>query len=131
MRVSNTRQSETSPAFRIKRANGDWRWFVVNGTPYVDYERRAAVYWRWPRYTDQKKAEELLRDSETHYRILFESSSDAVMTVAPPLWKFTHGNPATVKIFGVKNEAEFTFARTLASVSRSAAGRATLRRKGY
>ena len=108
MRVLNTRQSETSPAFRIKRADGDWRWFVVNGTPYVDMKGKLQFIGVGRDITDQKKAEELLRDSETHYRILYESSSDAVMTVAPPSWKFTHGNPATVKMFGVKDEAEFT-----------------------
>ena len=39
---------------------------------------------------------------------LFLGSSDAVMTLAPPAWKFTSCNPATVRIFGVKDEAEFT-----------------------
>ena len=108
MRVFDTRQNETSPAFRVKRADGDWRWFMVNGTPYVDMKGELQFIGVGRDITDQKKAEELLRDSETHYRIIFESSSDAVMTVAPPSWKFTRGNPATVKMFGVKDEAEFT-----------------------
>ena len=30
------------------------------------------------------------------------------MTLAPPSWKFTSCNPATVKMFSVKDEAEFT-----------------------
>jgi PAS domain S-box-containing protein len=57
---------------------------------------------------DRKKAEDSLRDSEARHRTLFMSSSDAVMTVAPPSWKFTSCNPATVRMFGVKDEAEFT-----------------------
>src|SRR5262245_12341569 len=29
------------------------------------------------------------------------------MTLAPPTWRFTSGNPATVTMFGAKNEEEF------------------------
>lgn len=57
--------------------------------------------------TDRKLAEETLRASEDKYRGLFESSRDAIMTLEPPSWRFTSGNPATVKMFGVKDEAEF------------------------
>ena len=49
----------------------------------------------------------MLRDSEARHRALYQSSSDAVMTLAPPSWKFTCGNPATVRMFGAKDEAEF------------------------
>ncbi|MGD0091545.1 MAG: PAS domain S-box protein [Planctomycetota bacterium] len=57
--------------------------------------------------TEGKRAEEASRKSEEKYRCLFESSRDAIMTIEPPSWKFTSGNPATVKMFGAKNEAEF------------------------
>jgi len=49
-----------------------------------------------------------LRESESRHRALFESSRDALMTIEPPSWKFTFCNPATVKMFEVKDEAEFT-----------------------
>ena len=45
--------------------------------------------------------------AEEKYRSLFVSSRDAIMTLAPPDWKFTSGNPAAFKLFGTKNEAEF------------------------
>ena len=41
------------------------------------------------------------------YKVLYESSSDAIMTIEPPDWKFTSGNPATLKMFNVKTEKEF------------------------
>lgn len=41
------------------------------------------------------------------YKALFLSSRDAVMTLEPPSWKFTSGNPATVAMFGAKDEADF------------------------
>ena len=55
----------------------------------------------------RKRAEEALRASEEKFRGLFESSRDAIMTLEPPSWRFTSGNPATVKMFGAKNEEEF------------------------
>ncbi|MFH1448160.1 MAG: ATP-binding protein, partial [Candidatus Micrarchaeota archaeon] len=53
-----------------------------------------------------KAATKQLQASETRYRTLYESSKDAIMTLAPPSWKFTSGNPATFKLFGTKSEAE-------------------------
>ncbi|MBT3538879.1 PAS domain S-box protein [Candidatus Parcubacteria bacterium] len=58
--------------------------------------------------TEKKKIEEDLKESEEKYRLLYETSSDAIMTLEPPSWEFTSGNPAIVKMFGVKNEKEFT-----------------------
>ena len=54
-----------------------------------------------------KQYEHALRTSEERYRTLFLSSQDAIMTLAPPTWQFTSGNPATVRIFRAKDEAEF------------------------
>ena len=38
--------------------------------------------------------------------LLFTSSRDAIMTLAPPSWKFNSGNPATIKMFNLKDEKE-------------------------
>ena len=50
------------------------------------------------------------------YRILFESSRDAIMLLAPPDWLFTVGNKATLEMFGAKNEKEF-YSKTPADLS--------------
>jgi PAS domain S-box-containing protein len=48
-----------------------------------------------------------IKEDEERYRVLYESSRDAVMTLAPPSWKFAAGNPATIALFGAKDEGEF------------------------
>jgi len=45
--------------------------------------------------------------NEEKYRALFMATRDAVMTLEPPSWKFTTGNPATITLFGAKDEADF------------------------
>ena len=57
--------------------------------------------------TERRRAEQALRDSEVRHKTLYESSSDAIMILAPPTWKFTAGNPETIKLFGAKNEEDF------------------------
>jgi PAS domain S-box-containing protein len=59
------------------------------------------------RWAERHRAEQQLRESEHRYRSLFDSSRDALMTLAPPSWDFTSGNPATVQMFGTKDEAHF------------------------
>lgn len=58
--------------------------------------------------TEQQKAEKKQREDEQKYRSLFETSRDAIMTLEPPDWSFTAGNPATVKMFKCESEADFT-----------------------
>ena len=58
--------------------------------------------------TGRKAAETALRENEAKYRTLYESSRDALMTLFPPDWRFTAGNPATIEMFGAEDEADFT-----------------------
>ena len=52
--------------------------------------------------------ESSLRESEEKFRRLFESSRDAIMILYPPNWNFIACNPATVQLFGARDEAHFT-----------------------
>jgi PAS domain S-box-containing protein len=57
--------------------------------------------------TRRVRAETALKDSESRFRALFVSSADAIMTLEPPSWRFTSANPATVRMFGVRDEQDF------------------------
>jgi PAS domain S-box-containing protein/putative nucleotidyltransferase with HDIG domain len=87
---------------------------VKNGRWYRNYDR--VIYWIDQRLvklqiaidiTDNRAASSALIESEERYRRLFETAHDAVMTLEPPEWLFTSGNPALVKMFALPNEAEF------------------------
>lgn len=41
------------------------------------------------------------------YMLLYETSSEAIMIIEPPDWKFTDGNPAAIKMFNCKDKKEF------------------------
>jgi PAS domain S-box-containing protein len=45
--------------------------------------------------------------SEEKYRLFFENSRDALMTIAPPSWRFTSANTATLQLFGATSTAQF------------------------
>ena len=51
--------------------------------------------------TERKRAEE-------RYRILFEGSRDAILTLKPPSWEFRRSNPAALSLFGMNDESELT-----------------------
>lgn len=56
--------------------------------------------------TERRQAEDAFRESESKYRTLFESSTDAIMTLDEN--SFIDCNTATLKMFGCKQKSEFT-----------------------
>ena len=81
-------------------------WLMVLFVAALLFGLAAAVgfVWRWQHAALYREKYE----AEHKYRNLFESSRDALMTLEPPSWKFTAGNPATVEMFRLKNAREFT-----------------------
>jgi PAS domain S-box-containing protein len=55
----------------------------------------------------RKRAETALKASEERHRVLFEASSDAIMTLTLPSGQFATANPATLRLFGARDEADF------------------------
>lgn len=46
------------------------------------------------------------QEIDKKYESLFELSPDAILTLYPPDWKFTDGNPAALKMFGLRDNGE-------------------------
>ena len=69
---------------RIRRADGQYRWFLVRATPFRD---EAGNIIRWygtcTDIEDRKRAEEALRDSEQRFRDFSEASADWYWETGP------------------------------------------------
>ncbi len=104
--------SDEPPAlvFRVVNPDGQVRW-VSEPPPQIHHRdadgNTTALIGAIQDISDLKNTEDELRESEQRYRTLFESSRDAIMTLAPPSWKFTACNQATVEMFGTTDEAHF------------------------
>jgi PAS domain S-box-containing protein len=94
--------------YRLVRPDGEVRWVrdVGKRMPGPD-GRPARVIGACVDITGRKRAEQALRESEKRHRVLYTTSRDAIMTLAPPAWNFTGGNPASVEMFGTGDEATF------------------------
>jgi len=57
--------------------------------------------------TARMHAASVLAKSEERYRYLFDKTQDALMTIAPPSWRFTSANPAALALFGARSQEEF------------------------
>lgn len=56
--------------------------------------------------TERKRVEAALKASESKYHGLFEATRDAILTLGPPDWTFSSGNPAAVRMFGARDVAD-------------------------
>ncbi|MFC2130374.1 PAS domain S-box protein [Bacteroidota bacterium] len=89
-------------------SDGNKKDIQVNGYPVFDDDGEVtAIVEIGIDITNCVNLEDALKQSEIKYRALYESSNDAIMTLHPPEWKFTSGNPATIKMFNTKDENEF------------------------
>lgn len=46
------------------------------------------------------------KETEEKYKLLYETSGDAIMIIEPPTWNFTAGNSATLKMFNLTDEKQ-------------------------
>lgn len=97
---------------RLVRSDASLCWARLEATVTTDPEGASSYRAVLSDITQHKLAEATLAASEARHRTLFESSHDALMTLAPPDWRFTSANSRTVATFGARDEADF-LSRTL------------------
>ena len=99
--------SKVSSICRIKLPDGLYHYIEYTSTNLIDNPSVGGIVVNFRDITEGKRAEEALKKSEEHYRVLYESSRDALMTLSPLSWQFTSGNQATIALFGARDEADF------------------------
>lgn len=92
---------------RMVRSDGALCWVQLEATSATDVSGALVCRAVVSDITARKHAEETHRASEERHRILFERSHDALMTLAPPDWRFTSGNATTLALFGAANASDF------------------------
>jgi PAS domain S-box-containing protein len=91
----------------IQAKDGSVVWVSTNGIPVLNADGTLQGYQGSDTdITERKRATDALMESEMRHRLVFEGSRDGMMTLAPPSWRFTSGNPAALEMFGVRDVAE-------------------------
>ncbi|MEI6186267.1 MAG: PAS domain S-box protein, partial [Dehalococcoidia bacterium] len=103
-RVLSSGKGETSPSYRVKHADGSWRWIVCNGTPYVDTKGELRFIGVGRDITDAKRAEEVLRESEVRYKALFTGTAEGIVVADLETKQFRYANPSMCRMFGYTEE---------------------------
>ena len=105
----SSKNKKYSVEYRIKTSTGKVKWVmeknfgVYNKSGKLEYVEGFATD-----ITDSKNVQLALRQSETKYKTLYETSQDAI-TIVDPEQGFISANPTAIKLFGFKNERDILF----------------------
>ena len=76
-------EAGTSPAYRVRHADGSWRWCITNGTALEGPGGRREFIGVAHDITEDRRAQEALRQSEEQMRVIFETSDAGIILVSP------------------------------------------------
>lgn len=102
-RVLASGQGESSPPYRVRHADGSWRWFRANGTrmaaPGGDLRYMGVAH----DITERKEAEEAIRESEERYRTQFDRASEGILALSAE-GDLLEVNEAMARMHGYRRE---------------------------
>jgi len=77
----------------------------IHGVPLLAKGRLIGVYGLYQDVTERKLAEEAVRQSERHYRSLFENANDAILILEPETETILEANSSAEELYGVARGA--------------------------
>lgn len=87
---------------RMRHKDGRWVWVLVRGrvSAWTDRRRPALMAGTLMDITERQMAQLALRNSEEHFRQLYETSMDGILQTRPD-GQVLHANPAACALFGM------------------------------
>jgi PAS domain S-box-containing protein len=86
---------------RLRRADGEYRWFLNRTVPLRDEEGKIVKWYGTATdIEDRKRAEDALRESEEKFRQLAENTREVFWMTTPAMEKLLYVNPAYASIWG-------------------------------
>ncbi len=96
----------TTVNFRVRHQDGSWRYLEAVGQNRLDDPDIAGVVLNSRDITDRKQAEEILRQSEEEYRLIFEGNPNPMWVFDLETLEFLEVNEAAIEHYGY-TRAEF------------------------
>jgi len=91
--------------YRWQCRDGEYRWLSDNRAFVLDKDGRALTLVGTVRdVTEDKQAEEALRESEARYKALFAGAPEGMLVADLETKQFRHANPAMCRMFGYSEE---------------------------
>ena len=113
--IGATGKGQTGVEYRVKHADGSWRWHTSDAVPIYDAAGQYVGIEGIARdITDQKFAEAALQESEERYRILVENSPVGIMLVQKG--KFIYANTTGIQLLGYPSMDELVGQKVIHSI---------------
>ena len=110
-RVLSTGQIEGSPPFRVRRADGAWRWFTANGAPMATPGGERQFIGVAHDMTESRRAEVALRESERRFEDMAINTPGVVYQLCVHKDGTSHFNyvsPKVTEVFGFSADGSST-----------------------